>query len=155
MKRNLGLVAADGQAYEIALTKAELAGKQLPAVVVKLGARRVAVNDRGHTYSFTVPSRTERWAPSVTTRKGSGDAIVAPFPAVVSDVTVAPGDIVEGDQVLVVIEAMKMLHSLRATGASTIAEVRVAPGDQIATGEVLVTFATDMPDEPSQETSND
>jgi biotin carboxyl carrier protein len=50
---------------------------------------------------------------------------------------------------------MKMLHSLRATGASTIAEVRVAPGDQIATGEVLVTFATDMPDEPSQETSND
>jgi acetyl/propionyl-CoA carboxylase alpha subunit len=153
MKRNLGLVAADGEAYEIALTTAELAGKQLPPVAVDLDARRVAVNDRGHTYSFTVPSRTERWAPSVATRKGSGDAIVAPFPAVVSDVTVVPGDIVEGDQVLVVIEAMKMLHSLRATGASTIAEVRVAPGDQIATGEVLVTFATDMSDESSQETA--
>ena len=64
---------------------------------------------------------------------------------------VAPGDVVDGDQVLVVIEAMKMLHSLRASGASTIAEVRVAPGDQIATGEVLVTFAAAITDESSQE----
>ena len=152
MKRNLGLVDADGEVYEIALTANDLQGKQLPPVAVDQRIRRVAVNEAGHTYSFSVPNRTERWAPSAATRKSSGDALVAPFPAVVNEVTVTPGDEVEGDQVLVVIEAMKMLHSLRATGASTIAEVRVAAGDQIATGDVLVTFVNDSPSTDSQET---
>ena len=152
MKRNLGLVDADGEVYEIALTANDLQGKQLPPVAVDQRSRRVAVNQAGHTYSFLVPNRTERWAPSVATRKSSGDALVAPFPAVVNEVTVTPGDEVEGDQVLVVIEAMKMLHSLRATGASTIAEVRVAAGDQIATGDVLVTFVNDTSSTDSQET---
>jgi len=113
--------------------------------VVDLVARRVSVNVDGHTHSFEVPSRTERWAPSITGRKGTGAALVAPFPALVSEVNVAPGDELAGDEVLVVIEAMKMLHSLRATGAATVDEVRVAPGDQVATDDILVTFVT--PDE--------
>jgi len=113
---------------------------ELPSAV-DLAARRVAVNDAGYTYNFTVPTLTEKWAAEKSARSGSGDALVAPFPAVVSEVGVAPGDSVDGDQVLVVIEAMKMLHSLRSSGIATIAEVRVAPGDQIATGDVLVTFA--------------
>jgi len=112
---------------------------ELPSAV-DLAARRVAVNDAGYTYNFTVPTLTEKWAAEKSARSGSGDALVAPFPAVVSEVGVAPGDSVDGDQVLVVIEAMKMLHSLRSSGIATIAEVRVAPGDQIATGDVLVTF---------------
>ena len=151
MKRNLGLVGVDGETHEIVLADSDLEPKQLPPTAVDLDQRRVAVNDRGHTHSFTVPTRTERWAPSLATRVGSGDAIVAPFPAVISEVTVTPGDHVDGDQVLVVIEAMKMLHSLRSTGASTIAEVRVAPGDQIATGDVLVTFVTPTNDEDAEE----
>ena len=158
MKRNLGLVDPAGETYEIALMNDDLVGEQLPPTLVDLSSRRVAVNEGGHTYSFTVPSRTERWAPSVASRKGSGDAIVAPFPAVVSEVNVAPGENIEGDQVLVVIEAMKMLHSLRSSGAATIDEVRVSPGDQVGTDDILVTFATvesgtdSDPQEPSQET---
>ena len=72
---------------------------------------------------------------------------MAPFPALVAEVHVEPGDAVSGDHVVVVIEAMKMLHSLRTSGASTIAEVRVAPGDQVATGDVLVTFETPSTEE--------
>jgi len=153
MKRNVGLVAENGDAYEIALNDADVDTPTSVKTIVDRSGRRVALNDGGYSYGFTVPSRTERWAPSVATRKGTGDAIVAPFPAVVSDVPVSRGQAVEGDQVLVVIEAMKMLHSLRASGASVIAEVRVAPGDQIATGDVLVTFATGD-DPPSNYPSN-
>ena len=120
----------------------------LPAAV-DVQARRVAVNDRGYTHNFTVPTLTEKFAGEKASRPGSGDAIVAPFPAVVSEVSVVSGDRVEGDQVLVVIEAMKMLHSLRATGASTIDQVRVSPGDQVATGEVLVTFVASETETPT------
>jgi len=145
--RVVGLVSAEGDVHEVLLTVDDLAGHgAFPALVDRV-SRRVAVNDAGYTHSFTVPSRSERWAPSSTTRHGRDDAVVAPFPAVVTEVHVSPGDSVEGDQVLVVIEAMKMLHSLRSSGVSTVAEVRVAPGDQVATDEVLVTFVTSAQDQ--------
>jgi biotin carboxyl carrier protein len=43
---------------------------------------------------------------------------------------------------VVVVEAMKMLHSLTAPGGGEIAEVRVTAGDAVESGQVLVTFNT-------------
>lgn len=140
-KRHIGLEDASGDVVEVVFDP-EADGSPLPPRSVDVDGRRVAINLHGATYAFAVPPRSQRWAPSAATRTGSGAAITAPFPALVAEVHVQPGDEVEGDQVIVVIEAMKMLHSLRATGASTIAEVRVAPGDQVATGDVLITFET-------------
>ena len=52
----------------------------------------------------------------------------------------AAGDEVHAGDVVVVIEAMKMLHSLVAAGRGTVTEVRVAVGDQVQADQVLVTF---------------
>ena len=41
---------------------------------------------------------------------------------------------------VVVLEAMKMLHSLTASGHGVVAEVRVEPGMVVEAGAVLVTF---------------
>ena len=139
-KRHLGLVDAEGEAFEVSLSDEDMQGRRLPPMAIDAQKRRIALNAGGTTYSFVMPGRAERWAPTVATRKGSGDALVAPFPGIVSEVLVAAGDAVEGDQVLVVIEAMKMLHSLRANGKGTIAEVRIKVGDQVAGDDVLVTF---------------
>lgn len=140
MQHHLGLVPDGGELHEVAVGPGDIKPTDSTAAVVDIEGRRVAVNVDGHTHSFALPTRTERWAPSAKSRKSTGDAIVAPFPAVVNSVTVAPGDEVDGDDVLVVIEAMKMLHSLRASGTSTIAGVHVSPGDQVATGDTLVSF---------------
>ena len=43
----------------------------------------------------------------------------------------------EGDG-LVVLEAMKMEHTLRAHGAGTVREIRSAPGQQVDVGDLLV-----------------
>jgi 3-methylcrotonyl-CoA carboxylase alpha subunit len=51
---------------------------------------------------------------------------------------VTVGDIVHDGDGLVVLEAMKMEHTLRAGGAGTVSQVRCAPGDQVDVGEVLV-----------------
>ena len=141
-KRHLGLIDAEGEAFEVSLRAEDMQGPRLPVMMIDAHNRRIALNIGGATHSFVVPSRAERWAPVKATRKGSGDAMVAPFPSVVSEVLVKPGDTVEGDQVLIVIEAMKMLHSLRATGQGTVDEVRVNAGDQVASDDVLVTFVT-------------
>ncbi|MEM9609412.1 MAG: biotin carboxylase N-terminal domain-containing protein [Actinomycetota bacterium] len=121
-------------------------------VVVDLDARRVSVNAAGQTHTFTVLRRQEHWAPSADAGHGHAGAIAAPFPAVVTEVSVAPGDEVNAGQVVVVIEAMKMLHSLAAAGAGTVDEVRVAVGDQLASDQILVTFQTAS--SPDQESSS-
>ena len=46
-------------------------------------------------------------------------------------------------QTCVVMEAMKMLHTLTSPIDGRVAEVTVAPGDQVASNQVLVTFDTD------------
>ena len=100
------------------------------------------VNVRGQSHTFTRLSRSEHWAPASAGSHGAANAVVAPFPAVVAEVHVEPGQVVDGADPIVVIEAMKMLHTLTAGGPGVVAEVRVAPGDQVETNQILITFET-------------
>jgi acetyl/propionyl-CoA carboxylase alpha subunit len=68
----------------------------------------------------------------------------APMPGRVIRVEVETGDSVAAGQVLLVMEAMKMEHTLRAPYAGTIAEVDCAPGEQVEAGAVLVVVAEDV-----------
>ncbi|MEX1280037.1 MAG: biotin/lipoyl-containing protein, partial [Acidimicrobiia bacterium] len=52
-------------------------------------------------------------------------------------------DRVTKGQVLVVVEAMKMEHAVRAPSDGTVAEVRVAEGAQVEADEVLVVVDED------------
>ncbi len=62
----------------------------------------------------------------------------APMPGKVIRVEVREGDEVSEGQVLVVLEAMKMEHSLKAPHAGVVTAVRASAGDQVAADEVLV-----------------
>ncbi|MEW5737144.1 MAG: biotin/lipoyl-containing protein [Thermodesulfobacteriota bacterium] len=56
---------------------------------------------------------------------------------VVAEVRVALNDKVEEGDVLLVLEAMKMLNSIESAIAGTVSELCVAPGDQVARGSLL------------------
>jgi acetyl/propionyl-CoA carboxylase alpha subunit len=132
------VVDADGVAHEVARG----ADSDRAAVAsVSLADRTAAVNVDGHTQTFSVPSRSQRWAPVGVGGHGSAGAVVAPFPGGVTEVAVLVGSTVAAGDPVVVIEAMKMLHTLTAAGPGTVEEVRVAVGDQVASNQVLVTFA--------------
>ena len=53
-------------------------------------------------------------------------------------VNVAPGDSVEAGDVLVVLEAMKMEHSVRAAWAGQVSQVNYTQGDLVEGGARLV-----------------
>jgi propionyl-CoA carboxylase alpha chain len=65
-------------------------------------------------------------------------SLVAPMPGAVVRVLVEPGATVEAGQPLVVLEAMKMEHTVAATSAGQVAEVKVKAGQQVEAGAVLV-----------------
>ncbi len=62
----------------------------------------------------------------------------APMPGRVVEVTVATGDEVVEGTVLMVMEAMKMEHTLRAPHAGIVTEVGAGPGDQVDADAILV-----------------
>jgi propionyl-CoA carboxylase alpha chain len=72
--------------------------------------------------------------PEVAVAAGS---LLAPLPGSVVRVEVSPGDAVAARQVLVVLEAMKMEHSIQSPGDGIVTEVLVTVGQQVETGQVL------------------
>ena len=72
---------------------------------------------------------------------GSDDdagGFVAQMPGKVTLLRVSVGDAVAAGDVVLVLEAMKMEHPMRARENGTVTEVRVAEGDQVEAGSVLV-----------------
>jgi propionyl-CoA carboxylase alpha chain len=75
--------------------------------------------------------------PSEGDRILEGSAI-APMPGGVVRVAVTEGDAVTAGQLLVVLEAMKMEHSVNASSDGVVTSVTVGEGDQVETGRILV-----------------
>ena len=67
--------------------------------------------------------------------------LTAPLTGVVIDIRVATGDTVEPNDVLLIIEAMKMLNELRARVAGEVATVHVAEKQRVEIGTRLVEVA--------------
>lgn len=65
----------------------------------------------------------------------------APMTGRVVQVGVAPGDAVEADSLLVVLEAMKMEYRLTAPRAGIVESVRCQAGEQVDLGTTLVTLS--------------
>jgi propionyl-CoA carboxylase alpha chain len=76
--------------------------------------------------------------PDASTPEAVAGGQTSPMPGAVIAVLVAVGDRVAHGQVLAIIEAMKMEHSITAPYGGLVTEIRVATGDQVDGGELLV-----------------
>jgi propionyl-CoA carboxylase alpha chain len=95
---------------------------------------RGAVNtDEGQVDLHPAP----RFADPAAAAAAAG-SLTSPMPGTVVRVAVQEGAAVEAGALLVVLEAMKMEHEVRAPAAGTVAELRVQAGSQVETGAVLV-----------------
>ncbi len=142
-ERVVALRDRDGDVHEVTLPAGPSDADEVvvrSASSVDRADSTVAVNVDGHTLTYTVLDRSEHWAPAAGRGHGRAGDVVAPFPAVVAEVSVVAGEEIAAGDVVVVVEAMKMLHPLAATGPGVVAEVRVSPGDHVETGTVLVMF---------------
>ncbi|MCP4494361.1 MAG: acetyl/propionyl/methylcrotonyl-CoA carboxylase subunit alpha [Gammaproteobacteria bacterium] len=70
----------------------------------------------------------------------AGSQFLAPMPGKIVDIPVASGDTVEAGATLLVMEAMKMEHSIVAPGKARVVDVFFAVGDQVEDGERLITL---------------
>jgi acetyl-CoA/propionyl-CoA carboxylase biotin carboxyl carrier protein len=68
-----------------------------------------------------------------------GGSLRSPMPGTVLSVSVADGDRVRSGQPMLVIEAMKMEHTISAPIEGRVAELAVRPGSQVAVDQPLAT----------------
>jgi propionyl-CoA carboxylase alpha chain len=101
---------------------------------VRVAGQDVGVNGPEGQSSFVLPADD-----ATDERGGVAGECRAPLPGTVSKVLVAEGDVVAEDDGLVVLEAMKMEHTLRANGAGAVTQVHCAPGQQVDVHDLLVT----------------
>ena len=96
------------------------------------GTREVYVDSPRSGFTFReVPRFTD---PADAVASGS---LLAPMPGTVVAVKVEPGTPVAAGDPVLVLEAMKMQHTVTAPHDGTVTDLRVAPGQQVAAGEVL------------------
>lgn len=100
------------------------------------------VNQVGSTHHVDGPggyiklTETPRF-PIATIEQDRG-SLHAPMPGRVVKVEVTEGDTVDEGQVLVVMEAMKMEHTLRSPHSGTVTSVHTTAGEQVEAGQTLV-----------------
>jgi glutaconyl-CoA/methylmalonyl-CoA decarboxylase subunit gamma len=101
-----------------------VAGELLTVLVASASGAAVAASPTRVATSAPVPG-------------GSG-AIVPPMPGRILEVRVSEGQTVAADDVLVVLEAMKMRNEVRAPRAGTVRKLRVRAGDSVRANEPML-----------------
>jgi len=127
--REVGTTEADGGVVDL-VTEGELRRRYR----VRLSAHRADVNGPEGQSSFAL-----RAGDDPDERGGVAGECRAPMPGAVTKVIFAEGAAVAEGEGLVVLEAMKMEHTLRANGGGRVARVHCAPGQQVDVHDLLVT----------------
>ena len=106
------------------------------------GTRNVQFELNGMRREVAVPDKTAQAQVKHVTLADPSDKsqVGASIPGMVSKVNVKPGDTVEENQVLAVIEAMKMETSVVARMAGTVDQVLIKEGGSVKAGELLITI---------------
>jgi 3-methylcrotonyl-CoA carboxylase alpha subunit len=111
----------------------EADGRRFEASVVE-EAQKVAVFLGGRSYLFDLPNALA----GADADTAGGDALFALMPGLVKIVAATAGQAVQKGDALLVLEAMKMEHTLTAPRDGIVAEILAAVGDQVTDGTLLL-----------------
>ncbi|QPT39055.1 Acetyl-/propionyl-coenzyme A carboxylase alpha chain [Oligella ureolytica] len=120
---------------------------------IKLGldgdlSQAKVVHEGEELYLYTQESQIRLRVPNTLAHAAEGDelgggGLTAPMPGKVINILVNVGDRVEAGDVLLVMEAMKMEHSITADTGGTVEELFFAVGDQVTEGAELIKLNSD------------
>jgi biotin carboxyl carrier protein len=103
---------------------------------VPVGMLHVALRGRAFAFSRPAGLDVDRFA-SPSRADTSASMLTAPMPGTVVKLAVRRGERVEAGQTLLVLEAMKMEHTITAPRGGTVTHLPYAAGDLVAAGALL------------------
>lgn len=131
-------ITVHGVAYEVEVEVLD-PGEGFPATMPTAAMPR-PVGPAPSGPAFTPGPLPQRQA-APTPTAGSGASVVScPIAGTVHEIRCKAGDAVQRDDVLLVVEAMKMETSIAAPAAGKVKRLAVSVGDSVREGQVLVEF---------------
>ena len=118
----------------IGSTFAVQSGDHQQIMDVVRGADRVTIFAKGRSFAFGLPEARAQTEDSAAV----SDRILAPMPGVVKWVAASVGQTVAKGVPLLVLEAMKMEHTMTAPRDGVVAQILASTGDQVSDGAVLL-----------------
>jgi 3-methylcrotonyl-CoA carboxylase alpha subunit len=115
----------------------DLDGVRAEFAVLRQGSEVTVAGDDGSWRLLYIDPLAPR-----TAEEAGGGRLSAPMPGKVAQVLVTCGAKVKRGQALMVLEAMKMEHTITAPADGTVERVDYAPGDLVEEGAELIAFAT-------------
>ncbi len=127
--------AARGERTGHSTLRIELSGMRLPATVIAAGERR-------HVFLHGRAWQLARVDPLYHAGEGVGESggLAAPMPGKVISLIAQPGSEVAQGAPLLILEAMKMEHTIAAPARGTLKAFRFGVGDSVEEGAELVDF---------------
>ncbi len=111
---------------------------------VKLSASAAVVNGVSYplsiTEGITAPAAAPQAAPVQQTVVTGSENVVAPMPGLVLRIPVSVGQSVKKDDIVMVMEAMKMENEIYAPCDGVISSIPVSQGQQLQAGDLLLTI---------------
>jgi len=121
-------VTLNGKSYEVAVEK----GEAEVLSVFEAVAANIAV-------PVAAPAAAPVAAPSAApAASAGGEPVNAPMPGTVLEIRVAAGEAVKKDQVILILEAMKMENEIVSPRDGVVSSVSAEKGSSIAAGTVLM-----------------
>jgi 3-methylcrotonyl-CoA carboxylase alpha subunit len=108
-----------------------------------ISGRVIPVDDRFHVF-WQGRHRVISWSDPIAhagESEAEGGRLTAPMPGKIVQLMVAEGASVEKGTPLLIMEAMKMEHTISAPANGTVEALNYAVGDQVAEGAQLLSFA--------------
>ena len=126
---------ARGERTGHSMLRIELGGMRLPATVIAAGEKRhVFLHGRAWQLACVDPLY------HAGEGEGAGGGLAAPMPGKVISLIAQPGSDVEQGAPLLILEAMKMEHTIAAPAKGKLKAFRFGVGDSVAEGAELVDF---------------
>lgn len=118
------IIKLNGKTYEVEM--GEVSGSSV----------YVAPAATGSAATPAAPSAAPSAAPTASAT--GGDAIMSPMPGNIIDIRVKAGDVVKKNQVILVLEAMKMENEIVAPADGTVLSIATSKGAMVNANEELV-----------------
>ena len=127
-------VSVNGKSYDVVVEELGTPAVTVP-MAAPVPAPAPAAAPAPAVAAAPAPAAAPKAAPA------GGTQIICPMPGKIWKLNVREGDAVEEDQLVLVLEAMKMENEIFSPVKGQIAQINCKEGDSVNTGDVLVVIA--------------
>ncbi len=137
------LIKVNGNRYEVEVEELRDGFPTVPTASIPITAASTPVAVTTPAAQAKAPAAAPM-SPAAATAAVNGATgtvkITAPMPGTILKISANVGDIVKKNQVLIILEAMKMENEIVASSEGIVASINVSMGSSVNTGDLLVSL---------------